>query len=318
MYIVQEGLGEKWKPLAIMFAVAGLFGTIPSFQVNQLTEVVRTQMLSQGWSANAHLFNLAFGLLVAAFVGLVIWGGLKRIARLSVRLVPGMTAVYLLMTLVVLFNHAGEIPAHLWLILHSAWQPQAVTGGLLGVIIVGVSRGAFSNEAGIGTEVMAHGAAKTDEPVREGLVGSLGPIVDTLLVCSCTAIVIIASGVWQQAEGMQGVQLTLRAFGQELGMAGQVLLAAQVLVLGLTTIFTYWYYGTKCFSYLAGARWAHHYKYFYLAMVVAGALLSLELVFNFLIGMYGLMAIPTMVATLLLAPNVKAAADSYFQRLKAY
>jgi AGCS family alanine or glycine:cation symporter len=315
MYIVQEGLGPKWKPLAIFFAIAGVFGTIPAFQVNQLTVAVRREILPPEWLLDAGLFNLVFGLLVAAFVGMVIWGGIQRVAEFAVRLVPGMAVVYFLMTAVVMFNHAGEIPSFLWLIIQRAWQPDSVAGGLLGVIIIGVSRGAFSNEAGIGTEVMAHGAARTSEPVREGLVGSLGPVIDTLIVCSCTAMVIIASGEWRQTDELQGVQLTMRAFGNELGVVGRVLLALQVLLLSLTTIFTYWYYGSKCFSYLFGAEHAKHYRYFYLLMVVAGAALSLELVFNFLIGMYGLMAIPTMTATLMLAPKVRAAAVSYFRRL---
>jgi AGCS family alanine or glycine:cation symporter len=317
MYIVQEGLGEKWKPLAILFAVAGVFGTIPAFQANQLTAVVRTQVLPQEWVSEALVFNLAFGLMMALFVGMVIWGGIQRVAGFAVRLVPGMAVVYLMMTIVVLSNHLEQIPSYLWLIVHDAWQTDAVAGGMLGVIIVGVSRGAFSNEAGIGTEVMAHGAARTNEPVREGLVGSLGPVIDTLIVCSCTAIVIIASGVWQHTDSMQGVQLTMKAFGQELGVTGQVLLGLQIMVLSLTTIFTYWYYGSKCFSYLLGAERSVHYRYFYLLMVIVGAVLSLELVFNFLIGMYGLMAIPTMVATLLLAPRVKEAAADYFQRLRS-
>src|SRR5690606_6218272 len=155
-----------------------------------------------------------------------------------------------------------------------------------------------------------------NEPIREGLVGSLGPMVDTLLMCSCTAMVIIASGVWLEAEGLQGVQLTLRAFGDELGVVGQSLLALLVLVFCLTTVFTFWYYGDKCFSYLVGAERSHYYRYFYLFAAFLGAVVSVKLVFNFLVGMYALMAIPTLTATLLLAPKVKVAAVEYFDRLE--
>ncbi|NTS76197.1 alanine:cation symporter family protein [Catenovulum sp. SM1970] len=316
MYIVEKGLGEKWMPLAILFAVAGLMGTIPAFQVNQLTEIVRLQVLPVIGVADVASFNLLFGLLVAVFVGAVIWGGIGRVADWATRLVPSMTVLYLLATIIILFNHFAIIPSLFASIIIDAWQPQAAVGGLLGIIIIGVSRGAFSNEAGIGTEVMAHGAAKTNEPVREGLVASLGPIIDTLIVCTCTALIILASGVWQQAEGMQGIALTMQAFEQELGLLGQIILAALVLVLSFTTIFTYWYYGDKCFSYLFGADKSPYFKYFYLAMVVLGAVLSLDLIFNFMVGMYGLMAIPTMTATLILAPKVVAASKDYFARLK--
>ena len=186
---------------------------------------------------------------------------------------------------------------------------------MLGVIIIGVSRGVFSNEAGIGTEVMAHGAAKTDEPIREGLVGMLGPVVDTLIICTCTALVILASGMWQDVEGVKGVELTMQVFGQELGLVGQVLLAIQILFLAASTMFTYWYYGEKCFVFLLGEQARPYYKWFYLMMIVIGCMVTLDIVFNFMIGMYGLMAIPTMLSAFLLAPKVKAAAKVYFAKL---
>lgn len=315
MYIVQEGLGKRWQALAVLFAVAGLFGTFPSFQVNQLVEVMRTQTLTADWVNQMPFFNWVFGIALALLVGSVIWGGLQRVAHLSVALVPTMVIGYLLITVWILGQHASDIPHYFQLIFNEAWQPSALSGGLLGVIIIGVSRGAFSNEAGIGTEVMAHSAAKTNEPIREGLVASLGPVIDTLIVCSCTALIIIASNVWQNADGIQGVQMTMLAFHQELGLFGEIFLALMVLVLSLTTIFTFWYYGSKCFSFLLGAEYADFYKYLYLAMIVVGAVMSMEIVFNFMIGMYGLMAIPTMVATLILAPKVNAAAKTYFAEL---
>lgn len=315
MYVIETGLGKKWKALAVLFAAAGLFGTMPSFQINQLGEVVRTQLLPADLSFDFVWFNALFGLTVAILVGMVIWGGLQRVANTAARLVPAMTILYLLMTLAVLVQHIGDIPSYFIMIVADAWAPESAAGGLLGVIIIGVSRGAFSNEAGVGTEVMAHGAAKTNEPIREGLVASLGPVVDTLLVCTCTALVIIASGVWKQAEGMQGVQLTLNAFTQEIGILGQILLSIMVLLLSMTTVFTYWYYGQKCFSYLFGADKASYFKYLYLMMVVLGAVLTMEVVFNFMVGVYGLMAIPTMISAILLAPKVMAEAKLYFAKL---
>lgn len=315
MFVITEGLGNKWKPLALMFAFAGLWGTIPSFQANQLTAAVREELIPADWMLSANMINWTAAIFLTIIVGLVIIGGLKRVANVTVRLVPTMAIMYVLMTLAVLFNHVSELPALIFSIFVQAFKAEAVSGGLLGVIIIGVSRGVFSNEAGIGTEVLAHGAAKTNEPVREGLVGMIGPIIDTLLICTCTALVILASGAWQNVDGMKGVELTMQVFGQELGWIGQVLLAIQILFLAVSTMFTYWYYGEKCFAYLFGEANRKYYKIFYLIMIVTGCLVTLDVVFNFMVGMYGLMAIPTMLSAVLLAPKVKQAAKVYFAKI---
>ncbi len=315
MYVITEGLGQKWKPLAILFAFAGLWGTIPSFQANQLTAALREELIPKSWFSSPDMFNLVVAVVITLLVAGVILGGLKRVAYVTTRLVPSMAILYVLMTLAVLFNHLADIPQLLQSIFVEAFQPQAVSGGILGVLIIGVSRGVFSNEAGIGTEVLAHGAVKTNEPIREGLVGMLGPIVDTLIMCTCTALVILASGMWQNVEGVKGVELTMQVFGQELGIVGQVLLAIQILFLAASTMFTYWYYGEKCFVYLLGEANRKFYKPFYLATIVIGCLVTLDIIFNFMIGMYGLMAIPTMLSAILLAPKVKAAAKVYFAKI---
>lgn len=315
MFVITEGLGNKWKPLALMFAFAGLWGTIPSFQANQLTAAVREELIPADWMLSASMINWSAAIFLTIIVGLVIIGGLKRVANVTVRLVPTMAIMYVLMTLAVLFNHVSELPALISSIFVQAFKAEAVSGGLLGVIIIGVSRGVFSNEAGIGTEVLAHGAAKTNEPVREGLVGMIGPIIDTLLICTCTALIILASGAWQNVDGMKGVELTMQVFGQELGWIGQVLLAIQILFLAVSTMFTYWYYGEKCFAYLFGEANRKYYKIFYLIMIVTGCLVTLDIVFNFMVGMYGLMAIPTMLSAVLLAPKVKQAAKVYFAKI---
>lgn len=316
MYVITEGLGKKWKPLAVLFAFAGLWGTIPSFQANQLTAAFREELVPDAWVSSPLMFNGILAIVLTLLVGAVILGGLKRVAFVTIRLVPTMAILYLLMTFAVLFNHASEVPSLIASIFTEAFNPQAVSGGLLGVIIIGVSRGVFSNEAGIGTEVLAHGAVKTNEPIREGLVGMLGPIIDTLIVCTCTALVILASGMWQNVEGVKGVELTMQVFGQELGLVGQILLAIQILFLATSTMFTYWYYGEKCFVYLLGESRRKYYKAFYLATIIIGCLATLDIIFNFMIGMYGLMAIPTMLSAVLLAPKVKAAADIYFNKLE--
>lgn len=315
MFVITEGLGKKWKPLALMFAFAGLWGTIPSFQANQLTAAVREELLPKEWMISPSLINWTAAIALTVIVGIVIVGGLKRVANVTVRLVPTMAIMYVLMTFAVLFNHLNDIPTLISSIFVQAFKAEAVSGGLLGIIIIGVSRGVFSNEAGIGTEVLAHGAAKTNEPIREGLVGMIGPIIDTLIICTCTALVILASGAWQNVEGMKGVELTMRVFGQELGWIGQLLLAIQILFLAVSTMFTYWYYGEKCFAYMFGEKNRKYYKLFYLIMIITGCLVTLDVVFNFMVGMYGLMAIPTMVSAVLLAPKVKEAAKIYFAKL---
>ncbi|MDO6718188.1 amino acid carrier protein [Psychrosphaera sp. 1_MG-2023] len=315
MYVIMEGLGKNWKPLAMLFAFAGLFGTIPSFQANQLTAAFREELIPENWISSPEMFNYIMAAIVTTLVAGVILGGLQRVAYVTSRLVPTMAITYLLMTLAVLFNHIGEIPALIGSIFTEAFNPKAISGGIIGVIIIGVSRGVFSNEAGIGTEVMAHGAAKTNEPIREGLVGMLGPIVDTLIICTCTALVILASGMWQGVEGVKGVELTMQVFGQELGLTGQILLAIQILFLAASTMFTYWYYGEKCFVFLWGESSRKYYKWFYLFMIIVGCIVTLDVVFNFMMGMYGLMAIPTMLSAFILAPKVKAAANIYFKKL---
>ncbi len=314
MYVIREGLNKRWHSLAILFSAAGLFGVIPLFQANQLTEAIREHFLPAIGVGDSPWNNLSIGILLAIVVSFVIYGGLQRIASLAVRLVPSMTLLYMLMTAFIFTQHIGEISQIISPIFIEAFKPEAIGGGLLGIIIIGVSRGAFSNEAGIGTEVMAHGAAKTNEPIREGLVGMLGPVIDTLIVCSCTAFAILASGVWQDAEGIKGIGLTLTAYQIEAGTVGQLLLGLQILFLSLTTMITFWYYGTKCISYLFGANRQHWYTYIHISVIVIGAVTTSNIAFNVISTAYALMAIPTMISSIILAPKVMHAARKYFSK----
>ena len=214
-YIIREALPRQFYPLAVLFSAAGLIGTLPMFQTNQLTALIRDTASITG---DPTLFNLITGCIIATIVASVIFGGLSRVAQVSVALLPTMTVTYLGMTTYVLVSHAAEVPAMFSLILTEAFNPQAFGGGLMGVMLVGISRGAFSNEAGLGTEVMAHGAARTSEPIREGLVATLGPVIDTLIVCTCTALVILLSGLWQQPGDLSGISMTMTAFRADMGM----------------------------------------------------------------------------------------------------
>lgn len=319
MYVIREALGPRWRPLAYFFALAGLLGTMPIFQINQLVQVLReTVAQPTGWvtESSAFTFNLIAGLCLAGLMLVVAWGRLPRLGRVTAVLVPSMVAGYLLLTFIILLLHASEVPAALKLIVVDAFTGQAVAGGALGVVIItGVRRAAFSNEAGIGTEAMAHGAARTREPIREGLVAMLGPVIDTLVVCTCTALVILISGVWQSGES-NGVTLTADAFAYLFPAGGGLLLALIVTLLSVSTVFTFWYYGSKCLGFLIGAQHQHHYIWWYALLIVVGSVISLPLVISVIDSMYALMAIPTMISTLVLAPKVHQAALRYFHKEK--
>lgn len=317
MYVVREGMGRKWLPLAYLFALAGLIGTLPVFQVNQLVQIVRDVIAIPAGlaSPDAHFgFDLAVGTLIAILILGVILGRIRRIGKVTGKLVPAMVATYLVMTIIVLFERAGEIPAALMLIVHDAFTGESVAGGVVGsVILMGVRRGAFSNEAGIGTEAMAHGAAQTNEPVREGLVAMMGPVIDTLIVCTCTALVIIVTGAWIETD-LGGVSLTADAFETAFPGWGAWMLTAIVIFLALSTVLSFGYYGTKCLGFLIGAEHQHHYVWIYTVLIILGAVVSLEAVIGLIDGMYAVMAIPTMTSALYLSPKVRAATKDYFRR----
>lgn len=319
MYIIREGLGRKWLPLAWLFAIAGMVGTLPVFQVNQLVQIIRdTVAIPNGLTtADSHFnFDLVMGIVLAVIAFSITVGNVKRVSAVAGKMVPAMVIFYFAVTSVLLMSHIDQVPAMLWLIVTDAFSGEAVSGGVIGtIILIGVQRGAFSNEAGIGTESLAHGAAKTNEPAREGLVAMVGPIADTLIVCTCTALTLLVTGVWQ--GGAQGVTMAAEAYEQIFPGFGSYLLLIMVFVLSMTTVLTYWYYGSKCMGFLFGSHREKYYLWAYMLLIVAGSVVSLDIVINLLDGAYATMAIPTMVSTLLLAPKVKAVATKYFARLDA-
>lgn len=317
MYVIEEGMGEKWKPLAVLFSVAGVLGLLAIFQANQLTAVLRSVLLQPNGLDHGETTKWILGISMMIIVAIVILGGIKRIAAVASKLVPFMVLLYFGTVVLIMFKFYENIPSMLWLIIEDAFTGQAVMGGAVGaVMVIGARRAAFSNEAGIGTAPMVHGASKNNEPVREGLIAMLGPFIDTVVVCTLTALVILLTGVWETTEN-DGVRLTLSAFEMGLPGFGKYLLMMAVLVFALSTMFTYSYYGHKCFNYLFGADKAKYYNYFYLVTIVGGAVVSLEVVVSFIDGMYAIMAIPTMISTIYLAPKVKAATKDYFERMKA-
>lgn len=316
MYVIVEGLGRNWKPLAVFFSLLGMIGVLPMFQVNQLTQVVRDVVLIPNQVATGFTSNLVSGLIVAVFVGVVIFGGIRRIGKVTGRMVPVMVLLYVLSVLYIIFSQPEHILPSFRLIFRDAFTATSVLGGSLGALVVtGVRRAAFSNEAGIGTAPMAHGAAKTNEPVREGLVAMLGPVVDTIIVCTMTALALIMTGVWDLGES-DGITLTADAFEKAIPGWGPYLLTLCVAVFSLSTMLSFPYYGTKCFSFLFGARHSYLYKWFYLLTIPVGATATLGTVVGVFDGAYALMAFPTMISALLLSPKVVRASREYFRTLK--
>jgi AGCS family alanine or glycine:cation symporter len=317
MYVIEEGMGKKWKFLSIIFSVAGVIGLLAIFQANQLSAVFRAVMLEPSGIPTGETTRWIIGISMMLLVSIVILGGIQRIAVVASKLVPFMVALYFTTVLIIVAKYIGDVPEMLVRIVTDAFTGEAAAGGAVGaVIITGARRAAFSNEAGIGTAPMVHGASKNREPIREGLIAMLGPFIDTIVVCTLTALVIMLTGVWQSTEA-DGVRLTLNAFETALPGIGKYLLMTAVLIFALSTMFTYSYYGHKCFNYLFGAKKADFYNYFYLITIVMGAVASLEVVVSLVDGMYAIMAIPTMISTIYLAPKVKAAAKDYFERMKA-
>jgi len=321
MYFITEGLGKSWKPAAIFFSLAGLIGALPVFNVNQLTQAIRDILLIPNGIENELVSNWSIGIILAIITSIVVLGGLKRISATAARLVPSMVVLYFISVIAILIIHAEQVPHYLSMIFTDAfaaenYKGEPLLGGMVGgLILLGIRRGAFSNEAGIGTAPMAHGAAKTNEPVREGLVAMLGPAIDTLLICTLTALAILVTDAWQLSES-NGVSLTALAFSKSFSGFGNYLLLLCVAVFSISSLFSYSYYGTKCMSYIFGVKNGYLYNYFYIASIIMGAVFPLAAILNLIDGVFALMAIPTMTATILLAPKVMREAKIYFAKVK--
>jgi AGCS family alanine or glycine:cation symporter len=316
MYVIREGLGKKWLPLAWLFCIGCMFGALPIFQINQLVQILRDVIaIPHGFADvdNHFTFDLLMGIGLFIMISWVVMGKLTRITAVASKVVPIMVLGYFMMTLVLLLMNVEKVPETLLLIITSAFTADSAAGGLIGsVIIIGVQRGAFSNEAGIGTESLAHGAAKTNQPIREGFVASFGPIIDTLIVCTCTALAVLVTGAWQ--TGYEGVGMTMYAFEQTFPSFGSYLLLIMIFFLSTSTVLTFWYYGCKCSEFIFGKTVEKIYRQFYLLLIIVGAVASLSVVINFLTFMYALMAIPTMISTLLLSPKVREATKVYVKK----
>lgn len=305
MYVITKGLGERMKPLAVVFSVAGMVGSFALMQANQLTEAMATVCISPLLGiADSTTMRFIIGVCICAIVSVVVLGGLKRIANVATKIVPIMVGCYFLMVLYIIVTNLDLLPSTFAAIFNGAFNLQAGIGGIVGTAIIGARRAMYVNEAGVGTAGMMHGASMNAEPVREGLVAMLGPAIDSGLVCTLTAIPIIMAGNFH-TEGVAGLSIALEAYDILIPVVGKYLLLVMVLVFAMSTMFSYSYYGCKCTSYLFGSKNAKYYLYFYLLTLVISSVMTLGLTVSVMDIAFAVMAFPNMFAVFCLAPKVK-------------
>jgi len=320
MYYLSKGLelkGYGWlgKVLAIVFAilcVGGSFGGGNMFQANQALSQVSNKI--PFFVENGFLF----GLILAVLVGLVIIGGIRSIAKVTDKIVPFMVGVYVLFALIIIFANIEQIGSAFAQIISGAFSPEAMRGGFIGVLIIGFQRAAFSNEAGVGSASIAHSCSKTDEPVSEGIVALLEPFIDTVVVCTMTALVLIFTGYAFDTQGLEGSQLTSAAFSSVFGWFDWVLLVA-ILLFAFSTMISWSYYGLKAWTYLIGESRAkaNVYKVIFLVFIVIGSSSSLGAVLDFSDLMILGMAFPNILGLLFLVGEVRKDLKSYQDRIKS-
>lgn len=308
MYMITEGLGKKWRPLAIAFTIFGMVGTLCFMQANQLTESIITVSGIEGTFSTKFII----GVVMAVIVAFVILGGIQRIAKAASRIVPLMVVIYFLMVLAVVVLNYRLVPAVFTSIFEGAFSFKAGFGAFVFVALTGAKRAAFVNEAGVGTASMMHGASKNNQPVREGLIAMLGPLIDSGIVCTLTSIpIIMASQAGLALADDAGLRNALGAFDMLLP-GGQYLLMAIVLFFAFSTMFSYSYYGLKCTNYLFGAHNAKYYNYYYLVMIVVAAVIKLNLMVGIMDLAFAGMAVCTMFTLIALAPKAKEQMRLYF------
>ena len=311
MHYILLGMGEKWRPLAIFFALAGvlvaLLGIGTFTQVNSITESIQN---------TAQVEPAITTLILSIFVGIAVFGGLKSISKVSTAVVPFMAIVYILGTLTVILFNIEKIPATLALIFTSAFSPAAAVGGFAGASIRmaiqnGVARGVFSNESGLGSAPIAAAAAKTNEPVEQGLISMTGTFIDTLIICTLTGLTILVTGVW--SGELNGVALTQSAFSTVFSHFGSGLLTIFLVLFAFTTILGWNYYGERCFEFLFGVRFIWLYRVVFVLMVLLGGFIELDMVWIIADIVNALMALPNLIALLVLSPVVIAETKKYFK-----
>jgi AGCS family alanine or glycine:cation symporter len=306
MYYMSLGMKKWGKPLAVWFSLAGLFGVLPAFTANQLTLTFMNVVQPDQFIALGDFqWRFIVGIILSIASAFVIFGGLKTIVKVTSSLVPAMVGLYFFIGIYILaVNIEGVIPAFRLIFSEAFNFKTIVTGGFWGLVILGVRRAVFSNESGVGNAPMYHGQSQSEKGTDEGLVAMLGPLLDTVLVCTITGLIVIISGAYL-VENLNGIVLTLEAFRRLFFGFGDVLLLLMVFIFGISTLFTYSYYGVKCFGYLTNNRWANYYNYFYIGSIIFSALVTVEVVIGIIDLSFALMCIPNMIAILYLSKHVK-------------
>jgi len=315
MYYILNGMGKRWKPLAIFFAVAGIlvayFGIGTFSQVNSIASSLETS------------FGLApqiVSIVVAVIVAIIIFGGIKSISKVAEKVVPFMAIIYILATLAVIFTNFDQILPAFGQIFTGAFTGTAAVGGFAGAVVKeaiqkGIARGVFSNESGLGSAPIAAAAAKTEEPVEQGLVSMTGTFIDTIIICTLTGLSIIVTEKWTVA-GLEGAPLTQAAFSSLFGTPGALALTFCLVLFAFTTILGWSYYGERCFEFLFGTKHIKLYRVIFVIMVALGGFLKLELIWIIADIVNGLMALPNLIALLALSPVIIRETKNYFSRMK--
>ena len=330
MYIIEKAFGPRWKPLAVFFAVSGMFGTLCIINANQLTEaVISTFTTPDGLADNAFLdnmgfitglgaegsFRLIFGMAIALIVALVVLRGVTRIARVATILVPFMVGIYFLMVAYIIATNIHAVPEVFNRIFSEAFNLQAGFGAFAGIAIIGARRAALVNDAGIGTASIMHGASRNTEPVREGLVAMLGPALDSGLVCTLTAVALLLCADFSNVQGVEGLSIAMDAFNRAIP-GGAYMLMLVVFCFSLSSMFSYSYYGTSCATYLFGARKARFYTWGFILTLVVFAIIPVGVAVGLTDLFYAFMAIPAMTTILVLSGRVRKATRNYFSKDK--
>lgn len=314
MYYIKNGLSSKWTWMGTAFAVFGMiagFGIGNTVQANSVADVMSSDYGIPTWVT---------GLALAALAALVILGGIKRIAHVAGKLVPFMAITYILAALSVILMNAEQVPAALALIVEAAFNPVSATGGFAGATVwaairYGVARGVFSNEAGLGSAPIAHASAQTNHPVQQGLIAMLGTFIDTLIICTLTGLVIVLTGAWQSGEN--GASLSSLAFSQALPSVGSHIVSFGLAIFAFTTVLGWSVYGEKCTEYLFGIKSVLIFRCAWIIAIPLGAMAQLDFVWLLADTLNALMAIPNLIALLLLSPVVFSLSKQYFSKSEA-
>ena len=323
MYYIKNGLKKQWHWLAYLFAAFGVltvFGTGNVTQVNTITTAIDSALYNYGVISeqNVSTLNLVIGIILAVLIGLILLGGIKRIGQVAEKLVPFMAVIYIILAIGVVILNYRNIPTVFASIFKGAFSPASVTGGAVGSFFMsmkkGVSRGIFSNEAGLGTGSIAHACADTRKPVKQGFFGIFEVFVDTIVICTLTALVILCSGVPVGYGDAAGAELTILGFTSTYGSWVSIFTAIAMCCFAFSTIIGWGLYGTRCVEFLLGTRANRPFMILYALVAIVGATMELGLMWNIAETFNGLMVIPNLIAVFLLSGVVVRLVKEYFDR----